>query len=90
MRYAMSVLSRWRTKWGKGHFTILVKVLEHGYETRRMGLRYGGNIDENKVNVIEGYAIGFLSVSPAVSRLSLCDDEWGCNFTYLKTSYDNG
>ena len=28
MRYAMSVLSRWRTKWGKVHFAILVKCLE--------------------------------------------------------------
>ena len=62
MRYAMSVLSRWRTKWGKVHFAILVKVLEYGYETRRMGLRYGGNIDTNKVNVIEGYADSSLSL----------------------------
>ncbi len=56
MRYAMSVLSRWRTKWGKVHFGILVKALEYGYETRKMGLRYGGALDEDKINVVVGYA----------------------------------
>ncbi len=56
MRYAMSVLSRWRTKWGKVHFAILVKTLEYGFETRRMGLKYGKSVDKNKINVIVGYA----------------------------------
>jgi hypothetical protein len=62
MRYAMSVLSRWRTKWGKVHFAILVKALEYGYETRRMGLKYGTSVDKDKVNVIEGYADSSLSL----------------------------
>jgi hypothetical protein len=39
MRYAMSILSRFRTKWGKKHFEILVKTLEYGYATRMMGLK---------------------------------------------------
>ena len=34
MRFAMSVLSRHRTKWGKKHFVILLKSLEYGYSTR--------------------------------------------------------
>ncbi len=29
MRYAMSILSRFRTKWGKKHFEVLVKTLEY-------------------------------------------------------------
>ncbi len=52
MRYAMSVLSRWRTKWGKVHFAILVKSLEYGYETRKMGLKYGGALDKEKTKVL--------------------------------------
>jgi hypothetical protein len=62
MRYAMSVLSRWRTKWSKVHFAILVKTLEYGFETRRMGLKYGTSINKDKVNVIEGYADSSLSL----------------------------
>jgi hypothetical protein len=40
MRYAMSVLSRHRTKWGKRHFLILLKSLEYGYSTRGRGIIY--------------------------------------------------
>jgi hypothetical protein len=43
MKYAMSVLSRWRTKWGTNHFAVLLKSLEYGYASREMGLRYNGN-----------------------------------------------
>jgi hypothetical protein len=62
MRYAMSVLSRWRTKWGKAHFAILVKCLEYGYETRKMGLKYGGVLTKEKTNILEGYADSSLSL----------------------------
>ena len=62
MRYAMSVLSRWRTKWGKVHFGILLKTLEYGYETRKMGLRYGGDLDKGKINILVGYADSSLSL----------------------------
>jgi hypothetical protein len=62
MRYAMSVLSRWRTKWGKVHFAILVKSLEYGYETRKMGLKYGGTLEKGKTNVLEGFADSSLSL----------------------------
>jgi hypothetical protein len=62
MRYAMSVLSRWRTKWGKVHFAILVKSLEYGYETRKMGLKYGGALSKEKTNVLEGFADSSLSL----------------------------
>ncbi len=46
MRYAMSILSRFRTKWGKKHFETLIKTLEYGYATRMMGLKYDGNQDK--------------------------------------------
>jgi len=50
MRYAMSILSRFRTKWGKKHFEILVKTLEYGYATRKIGLKYSGNLAEDKTS----------------------------------------
>ncbi len=56
MRYAMSILSRFRTKWGKKHFEILIKTLEYGSATRKMGLRYDGNLEIDKVNTLEGFA----------------------------------
>ncbi len=36
MKYAMSVLSRSRAKWGVAHFRVLLKALEYGYTTRKM------------------------------------------------------
>jgi hypothetical protein len=62
MRYAMFILSRFRAKWGKKHFELLVKTLEYGYATRKMGLRYCGNLGEDKTNVLEGFADSSLSL----------------------------
>jgi hypothetical protein len=62
MRYAMSILSRFRTKWGKKQFEVLVKTLEYGYATRKMGLKYDGNQGEDKTNVLEGFADSSLSL----------------------------
>ena len=53
MRYAMSILSRFRTKWGLKHFEILVKTLEYGYATRNIGLKYSGSLENGKTNVLE-------------------------------------
>ena len=47
---------------GKVHFAVLVKALEYGFETRRMGLKYGKSIDKDKINVIVGYADSSLSL----------------------------
>ncbi len=58
----MSILSRFRTKWGKKHFEILVKTLEYGYATRKRGLKYDGNQAENKTNILEGFADSSLSL----------------------------
>jgi hypothetical protein len=62
MRYAMSILSRFRTKWGKKQFEVLVKTLEYGYATRKMGLKFDGNLGDDKTNVLEGFADSSLSL----------------------------
>jgi hypothetical protein len=62
MRYSMSLLSRFRTKWGRKHFEVLLKALEYGYSTRKMGLKYDGNMGKDKANVLEGFADSSLSL----------------------------
>jgi hypothetical protein len=63
MKFSMSVLSRWRTKWGTNHFRILLKALEYGYSTRKTRLRYDGNPGGKiEVNTLEGYADSNLGV----------------------------
>jgi hypothetical protein len=62
MRFAMSVLSRHRTKWGINHFMILIKALEYGFTTRKMGLRYNANIPKEEANVLSGYGDSGFSV----------------------------
>jgi hypothetical protein len=56
MRYAMSVLSRHRTKWGVAHFKILLKSLEYGWSSRAMGVKYNANLDVKLRNVLIAYA----------------------------------
>jgi hypothetical protein len=56
MRYAMSVLSRHRTKWGLVHFKILLKALEYGWTSRSMGVKYNSNLDPKLRNVLVAYA----------------------------------
>jgi hypothetical protein len=55
-RYAMSVLSRHRTKWGIIHFKILLKALEYGYSTRHMGLKYSCSKRKENWNKLVGFA----------------------------------
>jgi hypothetical protein len=63
MKYSMSVLSRWRTKWGPDHFRVLLKALEYGYSSRNKGLKYNGKRDGKvEVNTLEGFADASLSV----------------------------
>jgi hypothetical protein len=38
MRYALSVLSRHRTRWGMDHFKALLKALEYGFSSRHFKL----------------------------------------------------
>jgi hypothetical protein len=62
MRYAMSVLSRHRTKWGKRHFIVLLKSLEYGYSTRDKGIIYLGCLDVKDLNILVAYADSSLSL----------------------------
>jgi hypothetical protein len=62
MRYAMSVLSRHRTKWGKKHFIALIKSLEYGYSTRGKGIIYLGCLDPKELNILVAYADSSLSL----------------------------
>ena len=56
MKYAMSVLSRCRAKWGVAHFRVLLKSLEYGYTTRKFGLLYHGEGSEQGINTLVAYA----------------------------------
>ena len=56
MKYAMSILSRHRTKWGLNHFKILMKSLEYGWSTRVMGLKYCGKAEDKDKNLLIAYA----------------------------------
>ncbi len=62
MRYAMSVLSRHRTKWGKKHFAILLKSLEYVFTKKKQGIIYSGFIEKEDLNVLIAYADSSLSV----------------------------
>ena len=62
MRYAMSVLSRHRTKWGRKHFVILLKALEYGYSTRDKGIIYLGFLNREDLNHLVAYADSSLSI----------------------------
>jgi hypothetical protein len=62
MRYAMSVLSRHRTKWSKRHFAILLKSLEYGFTTRKKGIIYSGFLNKDDLNVLVAYADFSLSI----------------------------
>jgi hypothetical protein len=62
MRYAMSVLSRHRAKWGKRHFLILLKSLEYGFHTRSRGIIYLGFLAKEELNVLIAYADSSLSI----------------------------
>ena len=56
MKYAMSILSRHRTKWGKDHYRILIKALEYGWSTRKIGLKYNGLSKPEDRNKLIAYA----------------------------------
>jgi hypothetical protein len=62
MRFAMSVLSRHRTKWGTAHFQILLKALEYGWSTRMYGVKYNGNLNLQIRNILVAYADSAFSI----------------------------
>jgi hypothetical protein len=82
MKYSMSVLSRWRTKWGMNHFKILLKALEYGYSTRKTGLRYDGNPGGKvEVNIMEGFADSNLGVPRSQGGRNIMMNKAAITFT---------
>ena len=56
MRFAISLISRQRSKWSRKSFKILVKALEYGYTTRNIGLMFSCGLDTHGVNKLYAYA----------------------------------
>jgi hypothetical protein len=56
MRFAVSLISRHRSKWSKKSFDILVKALEYGYASRNIGLMYSCGLDTHGINKLYAYA----------------------------------
>ena len=56
MRFAISLISRQRSRWSRRSFKILVKALEYGYTTRHIGLLYSCGLDLHGVNKLYAYA----------------------------------
>jgi hypothetical protein len=77
MRYAMSVLSRHRTKWSKRHFAILLKSLEYGFTTRMKGIIYSGFLEKEDLNILVAYADSSLSIPRSQGCRMVLTDEWG-------------
>ena len=80
-RYAMSVLSRHRTKWGLDHFRILLKALEYGYCTREMGIRYSCSKDKTKRNKLVGFADSSFSLPRSQGCRQVMMNGAGISFT---------
>ena len=56
MRYCVSILGRYRGKWGLAQWKVLCKAFEHGYYTRELGLIYSRGLDCHGVNRLYAYA----------------------------------
>jgi len=69
LRFAVSILSRHRGKWGVRHFKALLKALEYGFHSRNMGLLYTRQINDKDANILTSYAdSGFSSPRSQGSR----------------------
>ena len=62
MRYSISVLSRYRAKWGVKHWNMAIKALEYGYATRKQGIIYTKSNDTDIANILTSYADSGFSV----------------------------
>ena len=56
MRYAVSICSRHRSKWGLKQFNVLLKLFEYGYTTRFTGIIYSKGLDSHGDNTCYCYA----------------------------------
>lgn len=56
MRHAISILSRFRARWGIRHFMAALKALEYGYATRHKGILYTKSDNNDVMNLLTAYA----------------------------------
>ena len=77
MRFAISMISRQRSKWSKKSFKILVKMLEYGFATRNIGLMYSCGLDTHGVNKLYAYAdSNFAAPRSQGCRLTIMNGCW--------------
>ena len=77
MRFAISMISRQRSKWSKKSFKILVKMLEHGFATRNIGLMYSCDLDTHGVNKLCAHAdSNFAAPRSQGCRLTIMNGCW--------------
>jgi hypothetical protein len=50
MRHCVSVLGRFRDKWGLAQWKVLLKSFEHGHAARELGLIYSRGLDSHGLN----------------------------------------
>jgi hypothetical protein len=81
MRYSMSVLSRHRTKWGLAHFKILLKALEYGWSSRKIGVKYCGNLIAKYLNVLVSFADSSFSIPRSQGCRIVCMNGAAISFT---------
>jgi hypothetical protein len=94
MKYAMSILSRSRAKWGVSHFKILLKCLEYGYSTRKLGILYQSDENEEDRNKLVAYAdASFNTPRSQGCRLVMMNGaaiSYTCSDMYIKLKYIYG
>ena len=56
MRYCVSMLGRYRSRWGHKQFAVALKAFEYGCTTKDMGIIYSRDLDAHGKNVIYCYA----------------------------------
>ena len=77
MRFAISMISRQRSKWSKKSFKILIKMLEYGFATRDIGLMYSCGLDPHGVNKLYAYAdSNFAAPRSQGCRLTIMNGCW--------------
>ena len=56
MRFAVSVCGRYRDRWGRRQFKVLMKAFEYGHTTRETGVIFSRGLDPHGLNVISCHA----------------------------------
>ena len=77
MRFAISLISRQRSRWSRRSYKILIKALEYGYATRHIGLMFSTGLDAHGVNKLYAYAdSNFAAPRSQGCRLTMMNGCW--------------